>query len=401
MIIVSEDFKKKLKAYREGKLTAAEKEEVEKELDKIEQYQVFLEEEMDNCSIEETSIKNNDMNINQNKNEKKVIRRAKWKARIHNALTSIAIIIAVLIVCGILTSVYYTSDKYPNRMIIYRDIIKSTIAVSEPNLRLNGGSGNTGTFFTMYLNGKLLKRVGSDDINMGELDVRLLLNKCNWATRKWTSNKESSHQNNLFQYPASENKLSFEEDWNRLNKLPEGTVAEAYVSFNKLYGTDDILKKFEGLDIAPLWFAVDAEDENLKKQYKIPYDSIIGFPYEPMWHDADMKVTSSTEKQESAFLKVKTTSRLSPSIEAYGSGSVRNKNFLETLELLKKYEQIANKTAETNLYLQQRIDYIKSNGVNIYGVVVTGPTKEILKLKNEKWVAGVKVGDVELWNWVK
>lgn len=42
---------------------------------------------------------------------------------------------------------------------------------------------------------------------------------------------------------------------------------------------------------------------------------------------------------------------------------------------------------------------MKENGVNMFGVVVTGPTREILKLKDEQWVGGMKVGEVRLWNW--
>ena len=50
-------------------------------------------------------------------------------------------------------------------------------------------------------------------------------------------------------------------------------------------------------------------------------------------------------------------------------------------------------------HLEDRIAYMKENGVNMFGVVVTGPTKEILKLKDEQWVGGMKVGEVRLWNW--
>ena len=49
--------------------------------------------------------------------------------------------------------------------------------------------------------------------------------------------------------------------------------------------------------------------------------------------------------------------------------------------------------------LQPRIDYVKEHGVNIYGAVVTGPSKEILKLREEPWVSAVYVGEVKLWNW--
>ncbi|WP_428846284.1 hypothetical protein [Metallumcola ferriviriculae] len=33
--------------------------------------------------------------------------------------------------------------------------------------------------------------------------------------------------------------------------------------------------------------------------------------------------------------------------------------------------------------------------------MVTGPTKEILKLQEEPWIAGIHLGEVKLWNWEK
>ncbi|MBP0725819.1 anti sigma factor C-terminal domain-containing protein [Bacillus sp. RG28] len=43
--------------------------------------------------------------------------------------------------------------------------------------------------------------------------------------------------------------------------------------------------------------------------------------------------------------------------------------------------------------------YIHKNDVRIYEVVVTGPTKELLKLQNEKWVGKTSFGEVGFWNW--
>ncbi|WP_268895059.1 anti sigma factor C-terminal domain-containing protein [Paenibacillus sp. USDA918EY] len=35
----------------------------------------------------------------------------------------------------------------------------------------------------------------------------------------------------------------------------------------------------------------------------------------------------------------------------------------------------------------------------MYGAVVTGPTKEILKLKEDPEVSAIRIGEVALWNW--
>ena len=51
------------------------------------------------------------------------------------------------------------------------------------------------------------------------------------------------------------------------------------------------------------------------------------------------------------------------------------------------------------LDLSKRIKYLESNGFQHYGVVITGPTKEVLKLQEETWVGELVVDEVSFWNW--
>lgn len=50
-------------------------------------------------------------------------------------------------------------------------------------------------------------------------------------------------------------------------------------------------------------------------------------------------------------------------------------------------------------YLQERYDYLKKNGFTVYGAVVTGPVKELLKLKDVKEIRGAQLGEMDYWNW--
>ncbi|TKI02527.1 anti sigma factor C-terminal domain-containing protein, partial [Bacillus cereus] len=42
---------------------------------------------------------------------------------------------------------------------------------------------------------------------------------------------------------------------------------------------------------------------------------------------------------------------------------------------------------------------VKENGVKVYGIVITGPSKELLKLQNSPHVRYATLGDIEIWNW--
>jgi len=98
--------------------------------------------------------------------------------------------------------------------------------------------------------------------------------------------------------------------------------------------------------------------------------------------------------------KVVTETRSSPDIDSYGDGKIRTENFMKNLRILQEYEEIANEvTPFGDLDLNNKISYLENNSVRIYGLVITGPSKEILKLKEEEWVTNIKVGEVRFWNW--
>lgn len=66
---------------------------------------------------------------------------------------------------------------------------------------------------------------------------------------------------------------------------------------------------------------------------------------------------------------------------------------------LKTLDDLYRDNMNDLLLLEQRYQYIKDNGIQVYGVVVTGPTKELLKLQNLGSVHSPALGDVGLWNW--
>lgn len=50
-------------------------------------------------------------------------------------------------------------------------------------------------------------------------------------------------------------------------------------------------------------------------------------------------------------------------------------------------------------HLEERYQYLKDEGFIVYGAVVTGPVKELLKLQDLSFIQGEQLGEVELWNW--
>ncbi|WP_106769706.1 anti-sigma factor [Paenibacillus faecalis] len=375
---MSDEFRQKLKDYEAGKLSEDERLEIEKELEKLEMYQAHLDELLGQEGSGAFSRKEDV------RREAKIIRRGKWKARLNTVLSVLVILILVSWASNIFNSFYFGEGE-PNRMDIYSDVASSAIKVTYPNVSVHLNS-SMGGFFTYELYGDMKKQVGDESYNIGDYSLSFWFGRPNSQQMTWFSDNVTY----FFNYPDDPNAV-IEQDWRTLEKLPEGTVAEVYVSLDDYYTTDEILQKFEGKNMEPVWFAVDAGfDLN---------EHPIGFPYNPMWHHDDLTITSSTEEFGKSG-KIVSRSGVYPAVETYGSGELRNDNFIKTLKLLQKYSSITRQAAPF-LKIDKAIEYIESSGVQIYGVVITGPTKELLKLNKEPWVKDIHVGEARLWNWQK
>ncbi|MFF2089469.1 anti-sigma factor [Paenibacillus sp. NPDC058174] len=407
---MSEDFKRKLQNYAEGKLTDEEREEVEREMEKMEVYQAYLEEVMTN-SNQKLSGDGGEAGDARNRmpaaplKEAVIIRRGKWKARIMNVFTLLSVLLIFAVISMIITSVFYGSGT-PNRMETYRNVVESAVAVSQPNMKVNvNGAGNA--FFTMDFTGKLNKRVGDEEITAADFSMRFLMNLASAPTITWQNRGGSI----FFYHPDYKPAVQSEQketnkggedrqdrnEWAKLEKLPEGTVAEVYVSLDRLFSTDELLKQFEHRNMEPVWFAVDTGLDPKRADSGGVIINPVGFPYMPVWQADDLTVDFYSEKK-TKFGKTVSSGGHYPSLEAYGDGEKRNGYFKKTLYMLQKNKGIAAKAAPF-LQLDYTIDYVDKHGVKLYGVVITGPVKELLKLREESWIRDLRVGEVQLWNW--
>ncbi len=388
---MNEEFKKKLKDYKDGKLPENEVNELERELEKLEIYQSVIEEDLQDSS-QRTDREESD--LHDEKRQGMILKRCKWKARIQNALTAIIILFALTVIFSILSNVFYFTGS-PDRSETYRDVVESTIAITHPNIRARGGA-EVNPFLSMKMEADLYKQVGSEALKTGDMLMNFLLGKAGYPEYEWLSGQYDSY---AFLYPGTA-KVEGDDDWDKLEILPEGSVVEAYLSFNRFFETDEILQKFKDRDMKPVWLAVDTGFDDYSDKNKLSAHYPVGFPYQPLWHHNDWTVKEQTEEKKWPLWKEIMRSAEAPSVEPYGSGEIRNKNFVDTLLLLDKYEDISNRIATGGkLNIKERLEFIDKHGVRIYGMVVTGPSKEILKLREEDWISKIQTGEARLWNW--
>ncbi|WP_339215759.1 anti-sigma factor [Ornithinibacillus sp. FSL M8-0202] len=379
---MKDDFKKKLDAYEKGELSEAEKEKVEQELEKLEKYYEFIDEKEDK-----------DRKVNPMNDEKqiKILRRSKWKARFQTAIMVISILFFVTILSTILTAVYYSWGK-PDRVDTFRNIIDYTLTVTNPYGYYGGTSTNTKPFFSMEASRELNKRVGDETLVVGEMKVNFLFSMMGFPMEDYYGRMKKEQPG--FILPGFESEMA---DWNQLEQLPEGTVVSAYVSFSELLTTNDVFQLFNGRNLDIIWFAVYTGQEG-ESRYAGNIFEPIGFPDFPIWHDNDMILDSREEEKGLFGSKVISESYYSPEYES-GDYEQLHTQFMKTLAFLSKYESKANKLTFEPLNLDDRIQYLKEHGIEHYGAVITGPTKEILKLQEEPMISDLAVDEVSFWNW--
>ncbi|MCR8645910.1 anti sigma factor C-terminal domain-containing protein [Paenibacillus sp. N1-5-1-14] len=392
---MTDDFKRKLQDYKNGTLKEGEQADLEQQLEKMEIYQAYFDEmlegEEDNLTAESGRMTEREAKMH--KREARLLRKGKWRNRVGTALTLVCLYIGVTIVSGIGTSLYYTTGD-PDLGDVNRDVVESAFAVAYPNVTVHLSS-NTGAYFNMNINSKMTKRVGDEYLEVGNFSGSFLFNWLRLYDFAWSDNE--AVRSAIFQFPGS-SELNSDQEWNRLDKLPERTVTEAYVSYNRLYTTDEFLQQFTGKQLEPVWFAVDNGDHAEGHDPGGVIGDPIGFPSMPVWHPDDGEILNRETPRKGLFSSSGTSTTRYPAIEQYGSGQLRNDNFIKTLRILDQHKSLADRLIHA-VDITQSLAYVEKHGVNIYGAVVTGPTKEVLKLKNDPAVSSIRVGKVTLWNW--
>lgn len=377
---MSDEFDRKLNAYDRGELTGKELEAFERELDKLEAYQNALENKLD---------KNHDSSIHIKK-QRKIMTKGKWKARLQTAFTALGIFILFTILSMILTAVYYSWGN-PDRADKYRNIIDYTLTITNPYGDFGGTSTGTKPYFGLDATRDLKKMIGNETIKVGELEVNFLFSLMSFPEVTYNGKEKQTYPS--FSHPKSSG--NFGSDWNKLEKLPEGTVVSAYVSFDKLLESSEVEQLFSTKEMHLLWLAVDT---GMEADPEFPTTEPIGFPSHPIWHEDDM-IQDSYEEESGWFgSRIVSESYSSPTYHE-GDQEMLHEQFMKTLYFLKDHEKKANQLVFDKLDLENRIDYLKENGIMHYGAVITGPTKEVQKLQDESIIAEVMIDEVDFWNW--
>lgn len=339
----SDEFKRKLEQYQQGSLTPEEEEQFENELEKLDEYQNFLETEM---KIEVTKNEY-DPNL-----EKRILKRSQLFAYLRIGLSTLISVLLILPTLNLFTSVYYNAGGESSKMNVLQEITETVIPITNPNVELENPQ-KTRSFLKAKYSIDLYKRIGKERTFIASDNITLVLNH---ATRERRNVPTMMSAN-----PPLDQKATI----TRLSKLNEEIVVELFIVFNEPQESNQVDTLANKYDMDILWRAVKTDDNEHEDE------RFIGYPEN--FHLLREKGATSAEEE-----------------------------FKSSLAFLSKHEKLARSISNNKIHsAKEKLNYIKKNGISIVGLSVTGPSQEILSFikEQDENISNVYIGGEKLWNW--
>ncbi|PFE70282.1 sigma-M negative effector [Bacillus cereus] len=367
------EFKKLWTKYEKGTLTHDEQEQLESHIETCEECEVHLDELLAKSEPVKRRLPPKDLKV--------PFWRIKWKHRLQTVGFILAICIVIYMIGGALSAFYFQADN-DKRLKEIRDVPSLALEATIPNSRVMGGGTSVEAFFRTNSQFDLVKTIGKKEMPLGTIETSSFLSSLNITHQSWLN---MHYQPNIhFVHPKIKQgdylKDASKKVWDTLAKVHEGTVAEVSISFDKPYTLQELEPLLYGvfeaqeLPPTPVWYALDTGQERINEEdFILSGGEFIGFPEHIGFLDDE---TENLKTQEDKVI--------------------------EMMRILSTHKKTVNKVAmlpENQLNLDKRYKYVKDNGVKVYGIVITGPSKELLKLQNSPHVRYATLGDIEVWNW--
>jgi hypothetical protein len=321
--------------------------------------------------------------------EKKIL----FKYRFALTVKVIRVILATLFFFWLymmIVSISYHSLGLEKKHIFYSRVAMDW---TQPNMQEEFGSIDSAEitpFLTQKISYPVYKMIGKEPELVGtkQLDKRLVPTYSTNQTEYLKPKTEREYNFYLPEHPKTGNKLEANEDpavWTKLDKVHEGTVAELSFSTKEYMTPEEMLEFLKPYDLDVLWMPLYTGE---LKEYE-----------ESWWGSSDSLSVATfgfTGGRDAHDGYNSTSKNL-----LYENLTDENKKLmLKQMKNLIENESASYRESFLGLsHLEKRYDYLMKEGFQVYGAVVTGPVKELLKLRENEQIQGANLGEMSYWNW--
>ena len=238
----------------------------------------------------------------------------------------------------------------------------------------------------------IYRKIGKEEINVGEFLVKkpLILSAVQRDYQFYQQNEQPRFNFYLPFDPETGDALGANQQpgvWETLEKVHEGTVADLAFSTKEYSSPEEIFALLDDYDIDVNWMALYmGELKTFSTGWQGSSDSIS--PFNP-WG-----LTHGRSFNEDYMLT--STYYLAPENVEEVQGRM-----LTNMKRLYENDPSFADAIFGNPHFEERIGFLETEGFKVYGAVVTGPTKELLRLKELDEIHGEQLGKITFWNWVK
>lgn len=321
-----------------------------------------------------------------------VMNRITWRTRVKELIYALLVVLLLFFIYAVYYSAIHIyhyktglNDKFLRTVITTVELHGSGLMVDKRSLPLV----EVTPFLTQKANLKVYKNVGEWQVIAGELHVKKQLGgELTYSIEELNPYLNREAINPFILHSALLEGRKIKDDphptdaMDQLGKLEDGNVAELFFSLRTLRSPEEVLELLSDYDVKATSMAVFAGE---LKDFKLSTYSSSG---------ADYMIPHLTLRPMVQFGDNHSLSLWHTFFSMDDGITDHVKQLIADVEWMTdniKYNGVDED--------KQRLAYLKKNGVQVYGASVTGPVRELEKLKEESEFWEFHLGRIEVWNW--
>ncbi|MFB4167815.1 anti sigma factor C-terminal domain-containing protein [Virgibacillus sp. JSM 102003] len=325
--------------------------------------------------------------------DKKSARKMVWRTRLSIGFTvirTLLLIFLIYIVYMIPVSIYYDmSGKKAEFDRLITTLVETRYSGFEVH-ESHGTNAEINALLTQSTTLKLYRSVGEWDVVIGEVTAQKhLIGKIGFEFN--FNEKYLNTQDKMFNFAiapdllgkdsaSSNGKEGNPKLWAQFNKIGDGHVAQIHFSAKKGMTPREMMNLLNPYDLKVLQMPVYGGEI---KEYDISHSRAGQFTF----------VNALLLRPQAKYDE---KNRLSFSSYYLHHDSIGQSidQFYKDIEWLIENGSYNGKDID-----RKRLNYLRENGMKVYGATVTGPVREIEKLQSEELLHQFYLGGIEVWNW--